>query len=384
MDKRFDVIVLGVGAMGSSACFHLARRGQRVLGLEQFAIPHNLGSSHGESRMIRLCYFEHPDYVPLLRRAYELWDELEALTGQKVLFRTGGIYMGPPEGELVSGTLRAAKQHQLPHEAIDQRELRARFPQFTMPEDFVGVFETEAGFLKPELVVATNAELALKHGAVLHGHEPAIEWTADSGGVTVRTAKATYCADRLIISGGAWSDQIITGLGVPLKVTRQILGWTQPKTPERFTMGTMPVWAFDRLDGSEQYGFPIIPGRPGFKSAHHFHGPQTSPQTINRVPQPEDEADFRPWLTTFIPEADGPLLSMAICMYTCTPDSHFIVDRHPRHPNVAIACGFSGHGFKFSSVMGEVLADLATHGSTRHPIGFLGLGRFAVTAGRRG
>jgi sarcosine oxidase len=381
MSASFDVIVVGVGAMGSSTCLHSAQRGVRVLGLEQFGIPHSLGSSHGESRMIRLCYYEHSDYVPLLHRAYELWHELCDNSDQKLLYMTGGIYMGPPASEFIAGTLRAARDHKLPHETLTRTELRSRYSQFTVPEDHIGVFEPTAGFLLPEKVVAANAELALKHGAVLHRHEGVLEWSANSRGVQVKTARGEYTAGHLVICGGAWSSALLHELGVKLVVTRQVLGWVQPRKPEQFALGRMPVWAIENPDATEHYGFPMLPAhvsaRPGFKIAHHFKGTPTTPQSVNRLPQPEDEQDFRPTLKRFIPEADGPLLSMAVCMYTNSADSHFIIDRHPRHANVTIACGFSGHGFKFSSVVGEVLADLALDGRTRHPIGFLGLQRFA-------
>jgi len=378
MPKQYDLIVCGVGAMGSAACAHLAKRGARVLGLEQFGIPHSLGSSHGESRMIRLCYYEHPDYVPLLRRAYELWDQLERESGQKLLHMTGGIYMGPvpPRSEFIAGAMRAAQQHGLPHEMLDHAQLRARYPQFHLPDDYVGLFEPNAGFLLPERVVAAHAQSALRHGAELHGHEPVLDWQADSHGVSVRTARANYTADQVIFCGGAWSQRLLGEIGVKLVVTRQVLGWVWPKRPELFALGVLPVWAIDNPDGTQHYGFPMHDGRPGFKLSHHFHGAPTTAEAIDRIAHPEDEDDFRPTLRRFIPDADGPLLSMVVCMYTNSPDSHFIIDRHPRHERAIIACGFSGHGFKFSSVIGEALADLALHGRTPLPIEFLSLKRF--------
>lgn len=381
MNTPVDVIVIGLGAMGSAACFHLAQRGVRVLGLEQFSIPHSMGSSHGDSRMIRLCYYEHPDYVPLLLRAYHLWDDLEKRAQQKLLYKTGGIYMGPPNCEFIAGTMRAAIEHRLPHERLDRAQLRQRFPHFCVPEDHIGLFEPEAGFLTPERAIAAHVELAMKHGAEVHAHEPVIDWSASATGVSVRTAKQTYTADRVIFCGGAWSANLLRDLGVQLTVTRQVLGWVWPKKPEHFALGTLPVWAINNPDGTIHYGFPMLlgaaHGRPGFKIAHHFHGTPTTPDTINRIPQPSDEDDFRHVLERFIPDANGPLLSMAVCMYTNSPDAHFIIDHHPRHERAIIACGFSGHGFKFASVVGEILADLATAGRTDLPIDFLGLGRFA-------
>jgi sarcosine oxidase len=332
--------------------------------------------------MIRLCYYEHPDYVPLLRRAYELWRDLENHSAQRLLHLTGGIYMGRPDGEFIAGTLRAAREHNLDHDALTRADLRTRFPQFRLPDNYVGVWEPNAGFLLPEKCVAAHAALAMRHGAKLHGHEPALEWSADARSVSVRTARDMYSAGHLVICGGAWSQMLLRDLGIPLKVTRQVLGWVQPKRPELFTFGVLPVWAIDHDDNTQHYGFPMLEGeafgsaRPGLKVAHHWQAQETSPNTIDRTPQPQDEVDFRRVLPSMIPEADGPLLSMAVCMYTCTPDSHFVIDTLLPDRRVTLACGFSGHGFKFAGVVGEVLADLVTAEQTAHPIGFLSSKRF--------
>ena len=376
--SHYDVIVIGVGAMGSSACYQLARRGMRVLGLEQFDIPHALGSSHGQSRMIRLAYYEHPDYVPLLKRAYELWHELEAISGQALLHITGGVYIGPREGEVVAGSLGAARQHGLAHEVLDHRELGRRFSQFQVPENYVALFEPQAGFLLPERTVGAYAEAALRASAELHGREPVIDWSANERKVTVRTPRGTYHADKLVLCGGAWSGRLLTDLGVHLKVTRQVLGWVWPKEPDLFALGRLPVWAIDRLDGTIYYGFPMMSDMPGLKIAHHGPGSITDPDRVARDPLPGDEETFRPVLRNMIPAADGPLLSMKVCLYTNSPDHHFIIDRHPLHDRVTIACGFSGHGFKFASVVGEILADYTISGATALPAGFLGLRRFAA------
>ncbi len=374
--RNFDVIVIGVGAMGSACAYQLAGRGLRVLGLEQFGIPHALGSSHGFSRMIRLAYYEHPDYVPLLLRAYELWDELERESGQKLLHITGGVYMGGPGSEVVSGSIQAARMHGLPHEVLDRKQIADRFRMFELPDDFSGIFEPRAGFLHPERVVAAFAEQAMRRGAELHGQEPVVEWSADSHGVKVRTVRETYHADRLIIAGGAWSGRLLSDLGIELLVTRQIMGWVWPRQPELFELGKFPVWAIDHADGGMHYGFPMMPDNPGFKIAFHARGAPADPDRVIRDLLPGDEATFRDALTRYLPAADGPLLAMRVCLYTNSPDSHFIIDRHPHHQRVTFACGFSGHGFKFASAIGEVLADLAMRGTTRLPIDFLKLKRF--------
>lgn len=356
--------------MGASACFHLASRGAAVLGLEQFDIPHARGSSHGYSRMIRLAYYEDPRYVPLLRRAYDLWDEIEQLSGQRLLHRTGGVYAGPVDGTLLAGAHKATDAHGLKNEWLSPDELRRRWPQFAIPEDWQALYEPEAGFLRPERVISTYAAWAMRRGAELHAHEPVRSWSAEARGVTVCTDRATYHADRLVFTGGAWSGRLLADLGVPLTVTRQALGWVWPtQDPASFELGRLPVWGFDSLDGGIYYGFPMIPDAPGLKLAHHLAtGAGVDPDTVSREPEPSDEADFRPALARHLPGADGPLLAIRICLYTNAPDGRFIIDRHPQHPDrVQIACGFSGHGFKFASAVGELLADRAAGSSPFDP-----------------
>jgi sarcosine oxidase len=376
MDDRFDAIVVGVGGMGSAACYQLARRGVRVLGIEQFDIPHNKGSSHGYSRMIRTAYYEHPNYVPLLQRSFKLWKQLEDEALVKVLHVTGGLYLGREDGEIVAGSLRSCEKHDLPHDLLTRHELFYQFPQFHVPNDFVALLEHQAGFLVPELAIGAHVDLAMRHGAQIHGNEPVVSWASDARGVTVTTAKTTYHAAKIVFCGGAWSDKLVTDLGVKLVVTRQVLGWVQPRRRDYFQLGVLPVWAIDNGDGTLHYGFPLTPESPGLKIAHHGPGPATDPDTIDRMPHAEDELTFRGALQRYLPDADGPLMSMRICMYTNSPDQHFIIDRHPHHPRVTLACGFSGHGFKFASVVGEALADLALHEKSELPIHFLGVDRF--------
>jgi sarcosine oxidase len=377
MPSNFDIIVIGVGAMGAAACFQLASRGLRVLGIEQFDIPHDRGSSHGESRMIRSAYYEEPRYVPLLRRAYELWDELEALSGEKILYRAGGLYMGPPAGTLVKGAALSAAAHGLAHEKLTIEEQRRRWPQFVVPRDWGAIYETEAGFLLPETIIETYAQLARARGAEIHPREVVRAWRASDRECVATTDRGEYRAAILIFTGGAWTAKLVTDLGVKLHVTRQVLGWVAPHAPELFKLGALPAWAIDSLDGGVYYGFPTLPTSRGFKLAHHHPSDQAfDPDNPSREPRAEDEADFRPCLQQYIPRANGPVVQMRICMYTNSPDHNFIIDRHPQHANVTIACGFSGHGFKFASVIGEILADLAMAQSTRLPIEFLSLRRF--------
>jgi sarcosine oxidase len=378
MAEAFDVIVVGVGAMGASACFHLANRGVRVLGLEQFDIPNFRGSSHGYSRMIRLAYYEKPDYVPLLRRSYELWKEIEQNSGQRLLFQVGGVFVGPADGLLLKGARASVSAHRLDAEIFNRDKLRRRWPQFHVPDEWEALFDPAAGFLRPELAIAAFATLALNAGADLHAHEPVLEWRAEKDHVTVRTARDTYQAAQLVFAGGPWSGKLLNDLGVELKVTRQVAGWVWPRRPELFEQGRFPVWGIDALErGGIYYGFPMTSDVPGLKLAHHYP-PESAidPDAVDRSPRPVDEEDFRVALRQYLPDADGSLLALRTCLYTNTPDEDFIVDAHPQHPHVSIACGFSGHGFKFASVIGEMLADRVAGNDSPYPVEFLKLRRF--------
>lgn len=385
MITRYDVIVVGVGTMGASACYHLAGRDVRVLGIERFGIPHDRGAHHGHSRAIRKAYFEHPDYVPLIERAYENWARLEADSGRKLIHHVGGLYLGPADSEAIAGSLKVMKRHVLPYELLDVEQVRKRYPMFRPRDDFVGLVEPSAGFILPESAVATLAEQALRRGAQLHGHERVRRWSADNGSaVTVETDRDAYECDRVIFCGGAWTTMLMANQSQhqwqpPVRVTRQITAWVWPRKPDLFTLGTFPIWLIDIGQGGIHYGIPMTPDRPGFKVALHLPASPTDPDAVAREPMPGDEDTFRPILRRFIPDADGPLLSMGVCMYANSPDGHFIIDKHPIHDRVIVACGFSGHGFKFASVVGEALADMATAGKTELPIGFLGLSRFGAS-----
>ncbi len=376
--NTYDVIVVGVGAMGSATCYHLAKRGVRVLGLEQFDIPHSLGSSHGYSRMIRLAYFNHPDYVPLLRQAYLSWQHLENdYNAGKIIHMTTGLYIGQPGSRVVEGSLKACIQHGLQHDVLSHADMARQYPQFTLPEDYTAVRDYSAGFVLPERANCAHAELAMQLGAHLHGREPVTGWTSDAKGVTVTTTRGTYHAGKIVFTGGAWTGRLLADLGVDMVVTRQMLGWVWPRKPMDFKVGQFPVWILDRPDGHNYYGFPMMPDNPGFKFAYDKRGTPSDPDKLDRQPNEDDEKHLRPFLQKYIPQADGPILSIRACMYTNTPDFQFILDHHPVYKNVSIACGFSGHGFKFATVIGMVMSQLALDGKSTLPIDFLGLKRFA-------
>jgi sarcosine oxidase len=366
-----DVIVIGLGGMGSSAAYHLASRGQRVLGLERFTPAHDQGSSHGGSRITRQSYFEDPAYVPLLLRAHDLWERLAADSGRDLISLCGGIYLGGPDSETFSGALRAAREWSLPHEVLDAAEVRRRFPMLRPANGTLALHESRAGYVRPEETVAAHLELAAAAGADLRFTEPVTGWTALPGGdgVRVRTARDTYEASRLVICPGAWAPSLLAGLGVPFAVERQVMYWFAPDSVAAFE--DHPVYFWEAGDGVQFYGFPAIDGPGGgVKTAFHYHGGvKCTPDTIDRTVHDAEVAAIRRYLRPRVPSLPGELLRAETCMYTNTPDRHFAVGPHPDFPQVAVACGFSGHGFKFVPVIGEILADLIADETTSHPIG---------------
>jgi sarcosine oxidase len=364
----YDVIVIGLGGMGSAAAYHLAARGQRVLGLEKFTPAHDKGSSHGGSRIIRQSYFEDPAYVPLLLRSYELWEKLAADAAQEVYRLTGGLFIGPPDCLTVAGSLRASREWSLPHEVLDAAEIRSRFPSFTPHPDDIAVYEAKAGFARPETTVRAHIDLATRAGATLAFGEEVLEWRDTAHGVRVTTARATYTAEQLVICPGAWAPQLLAEFGIPITIERQVLYWLDP------VGGTAPfvdhpIFIDENVAGRQIYGFPAIDGPAGgVKVAFFRKGIVCSPETIDRVVHPQEIQEMRDRVGELLPALDGPCLHSATCMYSNTPDEHFVIARHPDRTNVTVACGFSGHGFKFVPVVGEILADLAIAGSTSHPI----------------
>jgi sarcosine oxidase len=374
--RRYDAIVVGVGAMGSAACYHLARRGRRVLGLEHYGVPNDMGSSHGVNRIIRLAYYEHPAYVPLLRRAYELWRRLEVESGDALLHVTGSIDASAPEDEIIRGALHACELHDIPHVLCTSTELALRFPGYRLPTDHLALFQPDGGFLASGRCIEAHARLAQAAGAEIHAHERVLGWDLVAGGVRVRTVDDDYEADRIIVSAGAWLGELLPDLQALARPERQVLAWFEPLVPEYFEPVSFPVFNLAVEEG-RYYGFPVF-GVPGFKVGRYHHlGEQIeTPDTWNREPDAADEAVLREFTERYFPEAAGPLLTAQACMFTNTPDEHFIIDTLPGEERVIVASPCSGHGFKFSSVIGEILADLATAGTTRHDTGLFRLGRF--------
>ena len=367
----YDVIVVGLGGMGSAAAFHLAARGHRVLGLEKFGPAHDQGSSHGGSRIIRQSYFESPDYVPLLLRAYELFDKLAQDSGRDVITLTGGVMVGQPESLTFSGSRRSAEQWGLEHELLDATDLRKRFPTMSPQPSEVALYESKAGFVRPEETVAAHLQVAAAAGAELHYNEPMVSWTATAdGGVRVETADGSYTAGQLILAPGAWAPVLLADLGVPFAIERQVQYWFQPTggvTP--YLPANHPIYIWEDAAGTQVYGFPAIDGPDGgAKIAFFRRGIPTTPETIDREVHPDEIAAMAAAAGSHFPTLPGTFLQAKTCMYSNTPDEHFVIARHPGHSAVTVAAGFSGHGFKFVTVVGEILADLATTGTTAHPI----------------
>ena len=478
-----DAIVVGLGAVGAATLYQLARRGARVLGIDRFAPPHALGSSHGRSRIIREAYFESPLYVPLVRRAYELWGELEAASGTTILRQTGGLMLGPPDGAVVAGALASARQHalpyeelsaaevvrrfpgfrptvdmvgvwepragwlaperaiaahlalaarhgaelrttepvlrwragggggggggvevttaygtyaarrlvlaagawtrallgpalDLPHEILDAAEVHRRVPGMRVTSDMVGVWEPRAGFLVPEAAIAAHLALAAEHGAELHADEPVLAWEPAGEGVLVTTARGTYRARRLVLAAGAWMPALLGGSAPPLAVERVVQHWFRPARPtDLYAPSRFPVFIGEYAPGLAWYGFPDV--GDGVKAALHHQGEAADPDTVRRSVAPEEVAYVRALLRAFMPDADGPCVDSTVCMYTNTPDEHFVIDTHPAHPQVVVASACSGHGFKFSSAVGELLADLALGTAPAFDLAPFRLGRFS-------
>lgn len=371
-----QIAVIGLGATGSAALYHLARRGIRAIGIERFDLGHAYGSSHGPTRIIRLAHFENAAYVPLMRRAYALWRELESISGVKLIFTTGIAEIGPADGELVRGTAAGASQYGLPHEVMDATSLMRRYPNFKLPQSFVAVLQPDGGYLAAAAALEANIRLATAAGAVIRSRETVIALEPQGGRARIKTDRGEIEADGVIVAAGPWLCSLLPELRLPLHVTRQVVGWFEPDNAGQFSADHFPVFILETRHG-HHYGFPA--GRPmGVKIAKHHHLREAvDAETCDRTVSAADEAAIRAPLAEYLPAANGRLLSAETCLYTMTPDETFMIDRLPGFPQVVIASPCCGHGFKFSPVVGEILADLVTRGTTTHDIAKFSLSRFA-------
>lgn len=379
--SHFDVIVIGVGSVGSAATWYLARRGHKVLGLEQFDTPHENGSHAGQSRIIRKAYFEHPDYVPLLERAYDNWRSFEGESRSALYHKTGIVYAGRAENENIKGIRLAANLHGIPIAHWDHEQCQRSLPGFNIPPDFDVIFEADAGFVTPERAISAYVAEAVKMGALIKTHTPVLTWKQEEDKIRVVTPSGDYTGDKLVITAGAWTSRVLPGLRSKLLVTRQTLAWVTPPEPGRFAMGNFPCWFVEDPDLGTFYGFPVLtsafPGPIGLKLAHHHPGDACEPEAIRGEASADDLEKLRYLLKTYLPGAGDNIRTTKNCLYTYSPDAHFIIDHLPGfNKRVTIACGFSGHGFKFVPVVGEILADLAVKGTTELPVRFLRAGRF--------
>lgn len=361
----YDVIVAGLGAMGSATAAHLARRGKKVLGLERWLPGHQNASSHGDSRIIREMYFEHPMYVPLLQRAYELWAELGP-----VLNIYGGLMIGREDGMLVTGTLRSANDYNLPHEILSPAEVKKRYPAFDLEPDLVAVRDPRAGWLDPEQCNREHLKVAAKNGAQLHFEEPLESWSSNENGVRVTTSQATYEADFLVLCVGAWTR------GVPLEVERQSVFWFDVDG-EAYRREHFPIWAYEYKPGHITYGFPRL--ERGVKSSIMHSGEVVSnPDVVKREVGDDEAKALRKAIEPVLPElSKARVREKGTCLFTNTSDHDFVIDFHPESPRVLISSACSGHGFKFASAIGEIQADLVTRGRSRFDLTPFSLSRFS-------
>jgi sarcosine oxidase len=376
--ETYDLVVIGVGGMGSAIVAHAAGRNLRVLGIEQFSIPNIRGSSHGATRILRLGLHEGPTYVPLVLRAVELWQELGEKIGTPLFHQCGGLDIARPDSPIFRGSKGACEKFQIAHEILDAAETTRRFPAVRTGRDMLAVFQPGSGFVLPELAITAHVNLALERGAEIHGHERVLEWEPKGGRHLIHTDRATYEARQVIFSAGAWMGKLLAKQNVPVVPERTVLGWFAPKANAvDFQPGRLPIWIIDAPEIGHFYGFPIH-GIPGFKLGRlrEIPSPAIDPDLPRREPDHEDEKDMRRFIQAFFPDADGPVLSMETCFFENSPDRAPIIDRVPGTDGAWIVGGFSGHGFKFCSAVGEVMSDLITTGSTSFDLSPFRFSRF--------
>jgi len=380
--QKYDVIVVGIGSMGASTCYSLAKRGFNVLGLEQFKIVHEKGSHAGQTRILRKAYFEHANYVPLLETSYKLWEELEQKTGQKLFHKTGLFYAGPKQHELLEGVKLSAKKYNIVLKTLNKKECLAQFPTFKFKENYEYLFEPNAGYVEPEKVISIYVELAKSKGAVLLENELVESWNEANNLITVKTKNNTFIAQKIIFTSGGFTQKLLPYKSHKLIPRRQITCWFEPKIPLSFTNENFPcfIYTTSKVPGSF-YGFPMVSAgrdsdKMGVKVGYHFPGESIDPYNLNDFESEKHSKLIKEFMQDFIPDGYKSSFATKACIYTYSEDDHFIIENHKTYKNVSVACGFSGHGFKFTPLVGEILADLCIDGKTNHPIGFLSSDRF--------
>jgi sarcosine oxidase len=374
--RTFDVAVLGVGGIGSAACYHLARTGLRVVGIEQFSIPHSRGSSHGVTRILREGLHENETYVPLVRRALELWRELEKTSGTQLFYQTGSLDIGLSGSSIVVGSLNSCQRWSIPHETFAASELRRRYPVLRIYDEMVAVLQPNSGFVLAEGSITAHVNGACDHGAEIHGHEKMIDWEANGDGYAIQTTHDRYEVGQIVFTVGAWASKV-TGISVQVRPERAVLGWFQPKeNAARFGVGSLPVWIIDSPDGGHFYGLPIF-GIPGFKLGRLSRNlDEVDPDLPLLEPDSRDEHDLRQFLEKHFPDANGSLLSMQTAFFEHSPDRHFIIGELPGFPGAWVIAGLSGHGFKYASALGELAKDLLVQRKSGYDLSPFRLDRF--------
>lgn len=360
---RYDTIVIGVGGIGSAACYHLSKRGEDVLGLERFNIPNSMGSSHGATRLIRLAQHEDPAYVPLAERAYHLWRTLEEESGTNLLFETGSLHGGPAGDSLFDRTREACDRHSVTYDVLDGADVNARYPGFNLPDDYTILHQPQGGFVASMDCITAHVKQAQANGAEIHGQEAVIDWDRTDDGNVVRTTAGVYKAERLVVAAGAWSGKLLEGFREFLTPERRVMAWFAPDHPSHFSTETFPVFNI-RVNDHGLYGFPVF-DTPGFKLGYTPPDPKAiNPDHMDRTATQADERRLRNFAEDLFPTGAGPTMRLETCIVTDARDGHFVLGSHPDYPSISIAAGFTGHGFKFASVIGEILAELTINGES--------------------
>lgn len=372
MSRTFDVLVVGLGAAGSSALYHLSKTGKKVGGIDQFRPPHTHGSSHGQSRIIRQAYHEDPRYVPFIKRAYALWEEIEKNSGKQLFLKTGGLMLGNPAAGVIKGAKLSARMHDIPYAYLSNREISTRFPALKPSTDTVGVLEKNAGILFPEDCIKAHLAAAAANGAEIFTDEKVITIHPHPDAVEVKTNQGQYLANKVIIATGAWISAFIPDLNLPLTVERQVLYWFKTDEP-KFRVDNLPVYIWEYAPGKMFYGFPDL--GDGMKVAHHHAGELTSPSALNCTISPEEIRSMKKVVSDYL-NLNVVFNYGTVCMYTNTPDERFIIDYHPQHKNIIIASPCSGHGFKFASVTGRLLSQLGLEEKPELDISMFSINRF--------
>lgn len=374
--KSYDVFVIGLGVMGGAAAYHCAKRGARVLGLDANPPGHDLGSSHGATRAIRETYFEAPDYVPLAQRSFDLWRDLEVETGKDLLTTGGAVYVGPEQHPLLKGVAAAAERHSLKIESLTRQAVADRYPGFALPEGWAAVYEPRGGVLQAEACLQSHLDLARRAGAELRFGLAARYWRqGGSGEILVETEEGEFRAGAVILTLGPWACEALSELDLPLTARRITVVHFEAARPDYYDPAEMSVYFWATPEGVFA-GFPHFE-QEGVKIVRHDAGELCTPATVRREVSEADIDEVARFAKRYMPFANQGVRRALVCLYTMTPDNHFIIDRHPRFESLVYATGFSGHGFKFAPVIGESLADLALENRTSLPIGFLSAERFA-------